>query len=192
MRATTLLRFVLPYRRLSVLRCRFEGADVIIEVSVRGNARCPGCDGQPSLPYFSSRLARLADPVPGDVVLCRLDNDLLTIKRVIAGPGADVTLCGQRVTVDGVMLEYLNVKPQDETQIRRGRLGPMIQIERGSGPDVYVSFDPANSRLDDEMEFTVPGNSYFVLGSNRDVAVDSRHFGSLSRDRILGRVVARL
>lgn len=143
-------------------------------------------------PYSSFLLARLSDPAPGDVVVCRLDDGLLTIKRVIAGPGAVVTLRGHRVTIDGVMLEYLNVAPQHEERIRRGRLGPVIQVERGNGPDVYVSFDPANSRPDDAMEYTVPEDSYFVLGSNRDASVDSRHFGPLPRDRVLGRVFSRL
>lgn len=43
MRATSLLRRLLGYRRQRVLSVRFEGEDLVAEVAVRGRARCSGC-----------------------------------------------------------------------------------------------------------------------------------------------------
>lgn len=144
------------------------------------------------VPYTQFRLVRLADPQPGDMVLCRLEDGRLAIKRVIAGPGTQVSLHGgSRVALDGEMLKYLSVGPEEEARIRRGRLGPALQLERGNGPDLYVSFDSAGTEPDDRREFTVPEGSYFILGANRDVSIDSRHFGALPRSRILGKVIAR-
>lgn len=56
MRATSLLRCFLPFHRLSVIGFRFEGADLIIEVKVRGRARCPGCGCR--RPLYDQRSAR--------------------------------------------------------------------------------------------------------------------------------------
>jgi len=44
MRATSLLRKLLPFRRFSVTGCRFEDSRLIVEAKVRGRARCPECD----------------------------------------------------------------------------------------------------------------------------------------------------
>jgi signal peptidase I len=144
------------------------------------------------IPYGTRQLVSLADPLPSDMVLCRLRHDQLAIKRIIAGPGTRICLRGNHVAINGLSLTYTSVQPEDEARIRRGRLGPVIQLEGGNGPNVYVSFDPAHADRGDLTEYTVPEGSYFVLGSNRDVSVDSRHFGALPRNRILGKVVARL
>ena len=86
-----------------------------------------------------------------------------------------------------------------------GMPGDTIQIENGR---IYVT--PAGGvpiRLDESYlvegeaslpqgvegrrEWTVPENAYFVLGDNRSESVDSRTFGAIPHDRIVGRAWLR-
>ena len=142
-------------------------------------------------PYSSRRLARLADPTPGDVVLIRLADDQLAVKRIIAGPGTRIAMQDNHVTIDGVALEYVAVTPQETAGISRGRLGPVVEIERGIGPEVHISFAQGDSLGSFEAQI-IPEGHYFVLGSNRDASIDSRHFGPLPRERVLGKMIGRV
>ena len=143
------------------------------------------------VPYSSHRLVRLADPKPGDMVLIRLADARLMVKRVIAGPGTRIAMRDNHLTIDGVVLEYVAVAPQDIAAISRGALYPVVEIERGNGPDVYISFGHGGS-LGDFEEHVVPAGHYFVLGSNRDDSMDSRQLGAFQRERILGKVIGRI
>ena len=67
----------------------------------------------------------------------------------------------------------------------------MVEIERGIGPEVYISFGRGGS-LGDFEEQVVPEGHYFVVGSNRDASMDSRQLGAIRRERVLGRVIGRI
>ena len=125
-------------------------------------------------PYTSWRLAKVADPAPGDMVVFGDLDGRLMVKRVLAGPGTRVAMRDNHVMIDGRLL------------------GAAVEIERGNGPDVYISFDPGRGAHKDFEEQIVPDNSFFVLGSNRDASTDSRSFGSIPRGRILGKLLGRV
>ncbi|MFM7225728.1 MAG: signal peptidase I, partial [Actinomycetota bacterium] len=47
-------------------------------------------------------------------------------------------------------------------------------------------------RLFDFLPFTVPAGSYFVMGDNRSGSNDSRIFGPVRREDIIGRAMIRI
>lgn len=143
-------------------------------------------------PYTSWRLARFADPAPGDMVVFRDFEGRLMVKRVLAGPGTRVAMRDNHVVIDGRTLEYAAVEARHRDEVSRGLLGAVVEIERGNGPEVYISFDPGRGARHHFEEQIVPEDAFFVLGSNRDISTDSRSFGSVSRSRILGRVLGRV
>lgn len=108
---------------------------------------------------------RLHDPRRGDVVvLKRFDSpntperDL--IKRVIG-------LEGEKIRVTDCTV-YINDQPLTEPY-----LDPVIQQTDGCGGD--------------QAEITVPDNSVFVLGDHRGKSSDSRVFGAVPFDLLIGR-----
>jgi len=84
------------------------------------------------------------------------------VKRVVGAPGDEVVIQNGRVFVNSV--EY------------------NIPGEVATGQ----TFIPSNGAI--EYPFIVPPDSYFVLGDNRDASSDSRFWGAVAADNIIGRI----
>lgn len=102
------------------------------------------------------------EPDYGDVIafLFPEDETKLFIKRIIAKPGDLVVIENKQVFVNGA--------PIDDSHARHGDTA--FQARRDSMPAMTVAPD-----------------TYFVLGDNRDESYDSRFFGTIHKNKILGR-----
>ncbi|MBE6903106.1 MAG: signal peptidase I [Ruminococcaceae bacterium] len=100
----------------------------------------------------------------GDIIAFYYNNKVI-VRRVIAS-GND------QVTIDVFGTVSINGKELEENYIENKTLG--------------------QSNLN--FPYNVPANSYFVLGDNRDVAMDSRlsEIGTVTKDRLLGKVIFSL
>jgi signal peptidase I len=99
---------------------------------------------------------------PGDIVVLQLPGEaFLSVKRIIALPGELIQVSDGRVVING-----------------RGLAEPYLD-----GGMRTLSRTLSNGR------YRVASNSYFVMGDNREVSIDSRNFGAMDRDWIRGRVV---
>lgn len=95
---------------------------------------------------------------------------------------------------DIVVFNFPNDPKRDFVKRIIGLPGEMVSIKNG---EVFIDGlgldEPYISAKDsDNMKpILVPPNSYFVLGDNRYVSSDSRHWGSVSIDQIVGKVLMR-
>lgn len=117
-------------------------------------------------------------PAVNDVVVFLFPQDRTTryIKRCAAGPGDTVEFR------DRVL--FLNGKEASEpktVQYTRPRQDETVEPT--------VAETDFHSELDNFGPFVVPDSNYFMLGDNRDNSYDSRWFGPVPRDHILGRAV---
>lgn len=96
-----------------------------------------------------------------------------------------------------IVVIYLNDKLNNEKLIKRviGLPGDSIEYKNNklyvNGKYVKEDFDHTNTE-DFDLSLisatTVPRDSYFVVGDNREVSADSRVIGFVSKDEIAGRV----
>lgn len=109
---------------------------------------------------------RLRAPERGEVVVFHYPNDETQrfIKRIIGLPGETIELLGDKITITDTAG---NQQVLDESKY----------LESGIG------FATEKIVLSD--------NQYFVMGDNRAHSFDSRTWGALSEDEIIGRVVVR-
>lgn len=125
--------------------------------------------GQSMEPNYHQEQRLLVDKVsprllgysPGDIVIVRSPiQDIELIKRLIGKPGDTIELRDNRVFVNG---EALNE--------------PYLPPNANSGP------------TRGESKWTLGENEYFVMGDNRSFSQDSRAFGSVSGESIVGRAL---
>ena len=145
------------------------------------------------LPGIDRPVARIANPSRGDMVLFRVpERGGIGLKRVVAVAGDQVELRDQQLWINGIPAEYLETDARPPAPVAsRNRYGAWVGEERIDGDSRSVTFTPS-APLASTEPVRVPAHHVFLLGDNRDASFDSRSFGPLPRDQVLGRVVVNL
>ena len=134
------------------------------------------------VPHTRIRLARWAEPGRGEIVICRSPaDDARLVKRVIGVPGDLVEMRGGRLLLNGQAVNY-----------ERGDADPEMVgfTESLPGRPHRVQFMEGVGRARTLPAFRVPEGKFFVMGDNRDHSADSRYFGFVDREAVMGEVKA--
>lgn len=139
------------------------------------------------LPVWHTRILEVDQPERGDVVVFRFPRNPNQdyIKRVIGLPEDEVIYTGKRLMVNGELYPLTNPRPfLDETN---GFLHPpRTQYTESIGGRQHEILH--EGQTDGKAQsFTVPPGHYLVMGDNRDRSSDSRKWGYVPEDHLVGR-----
>lgn len=134
------------------------------------------------LPFSHISLLRTGEPQRGDIVIFDSERaDKRMVKRVIGLPGDRVAMQDNRLNINGEWVGY-------ELAENLAAEGSLIFQEQLSGRPHPIRVHPGEqSQLRSFAQVEVPGGHYLVLGDNRDRSADSRVYGFVARDDIVGR-----
>ena len=142
------------------------------------------------IPFTEVRLTHGADPQRGDIVIFPSPKDGMTlVKRVIGLPGDTIELRDEQLRINGRPVDYAPLEPEISAQLSEPeRASGVFATEKLPGHTHAVMAIKGVPAMRTFGPTPVPAGQYFMMGDNRDNSFDSRYFGTVDRDQIVGRV----
>lgn len=130
------------------------------------------------LPVVNTRILDTGSPERGDIAVFRYPEDpsVAFIKRIVGLPGDRLEYRDKQLYVNGVPAPARKEGVSNGYEMRLEQLGEAehaIQIRQG--------------QRNMPWEYVVPEGHYFVMGDNRDNSRDSRFWGPLPEENLIGK-----
>jgi len=154
------------------------------------------------LPILNKKIIEVNQPQRGDVMVFKYPKDVSLdyIKRVVGVPGDKIVYKNKRLTINGEALsykqlpDYLDEEHLSYSQQYQENLSGVehriLNDERAPSyvpnPDAFPQHELCTYDLEG-FACTVPPGHYFMMGDNRDNSLDSRYWGFVPDQNIVGK-----
>ena len=109
------------------------------------------------------------------------------VKRVVGLPGDAIAMENNHLLVNGNPSVY---EPIDQSKRMPSDADQFCVLEDLTGRKHPIQITPRQPAPRTFGPVTVPDGHYLMVGDNRDNSADSRYFGFVARERIVGRATA--
>ena len=139
------------------------------------------------LPVLNKKIVEFNEPERGDVVVFRYPRQPSVdyIKRVIGLPGDRVTYYDKQVYINGKRVKQVSLGRYQGVGQGESMTGAERKVEELKGAEHSILVN--NGVQGVEGVFIVPKGHYFVMGDNRDNSNDSRYWGTVPEDNLVGK-----
>lgn len=138
------------------------------------------------LPVINTKILNTGTPERGDVMVFRYPEqpEIDYIKRVIGLPGDKIGYFNKTLYING---QEIKQELADKPASLAGIVAPRVELKQE-----FLTFNAHDILLDPqrqsrEGEMTVPEGHYFVMGDNRDNSNDSRVWGTVPEENLVGK-----
>ena len=138
------------------------------------------------LPVINTKVISNHTPKRGDVIVFRYPEDpsIPFIKRVIGVPGDVLRYDNKVLYINGSAMKQSDIGRYQGVGAGKIMDGAELKQELLGKVDHQILLDPF--RFSGNMEVRVPAGKYFVMGDNRDNSKDSRYWGFVPDENLIG------
>ena len=135
------------------------------------------------LPVIGTKVISLGDPQRGDIMVFKYPEDGKTnyIKRVIGVPGDLIKYQNKQLTINGELISEKLIANLQKDQLFEEQLGEVAH---------QILKTKRYPNLGAEGLWKIPEGHYFMMGDNRDNSNDSRFWGLVPDELVVGKAFA--
>jgi signal peptidase I len=139
----------------------------------------PGSVSRMLLPY--------TDVKRGDIIVFKFPPDprQMYVKRVMGVPGDRIKIAGKKVTLNGKTLTEPYTQHIDPAELPYRDTFPDTPV--GVPYEYMARVNEMMTHVNKDGEMVIPEGRYFAMGDNRDNSLDSRYWGFVPRENIMGK-----
>ncbi|KPJ67906.1 MAG: signal peptidase [Coxiella sp. DG_40] len=140
------------------------------------------------LPVVNYKIVNIGEPKHGDIALFRWPNNpkIIFVKRVVGIPGDHVVYRNKTLYVNGKVADQkligktLDIEPDNTPVVVQKRLEDLLGVKH------YIFVRESDGYIG-TVDTVVPKNNYFMMGDNRDASDDSRYWGFVPEQNLIGK-----
>lgn len=139
------------------------------------------------IPVLNKKVVDIGSPRRGDVMVFRYPGDpsVNYIKRVAGLPGDHIVYNGKKLYVNGKSMDQTENGDYSYSESGERHVNAHRLKESLDGVDHQILLIDNSPRI--FVDFTVPAGQYFMMGDNRDRSNDSRYWGAVPEENVVGK-----